>query len=49
MMQSLDEFKAQVASFKVRDITNQEINILKKYVEDESFILEKMLLKLAVA
>jgi len=49
MMQNVDAFKNKLSEFKGESITDQEVSLLKKYVEDENFTPEKMLYKSAAA
>ena len=49
MMQNVDAFKNKLSEFKGESITDKEVSLLKKYVEDESFTPEKMLSKSAAA
>ena len=49
MMQNVDAFKAKLAEFRGEDITEQEIDLIKKYVEDANFTPEKMASKSAAA
>jgi dynein heavy chain len=49
MMQNVDAFKAKLSEFKGEDITEEEIALLKPYIEDADFTPEKMSSKSAAA
>lgn len=49
MMQNVDAFKNKLSEFKGESITDKEVGLLKKYVEDANFCPEKMLSKSAAA
>lgn len=49
MMQNVDAFKGKLGDFRGEDITEQEVELLQKYVSDESFTTEKMSSKSAAA
>lgn len=49
MMQNVDAFKNKLSEFKGESITDQEIGLLQKYVEDPNFSPEKMISKSAAA
>jgi len=49
MMQNVDAFKNKLSEFKGESITEQEVNLLQKYVEDPIFTPEKMASKSAAA
>ena len=47
MMQNVDAFKNKLSVFRGEDITDQEISLLKKYIDDANFTPEKMISKSA--
>jgi len=49
MMQNVDAFKKKLAEFRGEDITEDEINLLKPYTDDENFSPDKMASKSAAA
>ena len=49
MMQNVDAFKKKLSEFKGESITEEEVRLLKKYIEDPVFTPEKMLSKSAAA
>ncbi|KAL7445854.1 hypothetical protein ACHAXM_010428 [Skeletonema potamos] len=49
MMQNVDAFKAKLAEFRGEDISEQEIDLIKKYVQDPDFTPDKMASKSAAA
>ena len=49
MMQNVDAFKNKLSEFKGESITDKEIDLLKKYVEDPNFSPDKMESKSAAA
>lgn len=49
MMQNVDAFKNKLSEFKGESITDKEIELLQKYVEDPNFTPEKMMSKSAAA
>ena len=49
MMQNVDAFKNKLLVFKGESITDQEISLLKKNIEDPNFTPEKMISKSAAA
>lgn len=49
MMQNVDAFKNKLSEFKGESITEKEIDLLKKYIDDPNFSTEKMLSKSAAA
>lgn len=49
MMQNVDAFKGKLAEFRGEDITEQEVDLIKKYVDDPNFTPEKMASKSAAA
>lgn len=49
MMQNVDAFKGKLSEFRGEDITEQEIGLVKQYIEDPSFTPEKMTSKSAAA
>jgi len=49
MMANVDAFKNKLSEFKGENMTDQEVNLLQKYVDDEIFTPEKMQAKSAAA
>jgi len=49
MMQNVDAFKNKLSQFKGESISEKEIGLLKKYIDDPNFTPEKMLSKSAAA
>lgn len=49
MMQNVDAFKNKLSEFKGESITDKEIDLLQKYVEDPNFTPDKMISKSAAA
>ena len=49
MMQNVDAFKGKLSEFRGEEIKEQEVGLLKKYVEDAGFTPEKMASKSAAA
>ena len=49
MMQNVDAFKNKLSEFKGESITDKEIGLLQKYVEDPNFTPDKMISKSAAA
>ena len=49
MMQNVDAFKTKLSEFKGESITEKEIDLLRKYIEDANFTPEKMASKSAAA
>lgn len=49
MMQNVDAFKNKLSEFKGESITDHEISLLQKYIDDPNFSPEKMLSKSAAA
>ena len=49
MMANVDAFKKKLAEYKGENMTEQEVNLLQKFVKDEMFTPEKMASKSAAA
>jgi dynein heavy chain len=49
MMQNIDGFKTKLSEFKGENITDEEITLLRPFIEDPTFTPEKMLTKSAAA
>jgi dynein heavy chain, axonemal len=49
MMQNIDGFKSKLSEFKGENITEEEIELLRPYIDDPTFTPDKMVAKSAAA
>jgi len=49
MMQNIDGFKAKLSEFKGENITEEEVELLRPYIDDPTFTPDKMVAKSAAA